>query len=487
MMVTNLNDQNTILEDDMKKAMPIIYGELRELFFRHIHKKLPRFEGFDAPEIRVLDETEPDTLGKYSVDQAMEMIEPIMEQICAQGKLEDERLQSAVNCLNQIIRDYNCGEIKKKSDFKGLLRELLGILDEVKTEAGKAFNNDVYKKIIEAINILENVVKEVVTLGEFISEKNLIILYSKVHDQSNGNSTLENHMLVTLAHELFHAMHCSVRGKDKWKENSGPKRKTVVESLARWAQYCWCKHQYGEDFKNIADDLKQEWKTSDFPSDPYAGAKVFDNGGVVDIEVLDVSIKDWDKAYRMMDPHRNDEFFKESIDSEAKKLFGKLTRKISIRDLLTKDWAIIHPHDLKMNEWYNLTTCKLVQYELEQSGFEVIRIPCKGPYLNRNKGFVWGKSALLFIIKNEEVPADSFRDSMESVAKKHANTVIPFFGAVSLRSHAHDVMCFKTQGSDKESVKIMYEPYKGFEKYSIETDFQDIFCRIGAIESKLKP
>ena len=50
MMITNFNDQNTVLEDDMKKAMPIIYGELRELFFSHAPRRLPRFEGFDAPE-----------------------------------------------------------------------------------------------------------------------------------------------------------------------------------------------------------------------------------------------------------------------------------------------------------------------------------------------------------------------------------------------------------------------------------------------------
>lgn len=492
-MLTNSYSIDTeLLQKEMEQRMGTIYEELRRLFFSHGHRKLPRFESFDIPKIELSDVIKTKSLGKYSIGQAMEMIESITEQISADDSGESGWLKDAVDCLKRIIRNYKCGEFEKKSDFDGLLRELLDILDEVKTEGGTDFNNDGYKKIIEAIDILKNVEKEVIILGEFSSEENRITLYTKANDRCKRNSTLRNRMLATLAHELFHAMHCSVKGKDKWNNKPGDARekvdarKTVVESLARWAEYCWCKHQDEVDFKYLADEMKKEWETSDFPSDHYAGAKVFDNEGVIDldIEVLDASIKDWDKAYTMMESHRNGKVLKYSIDDEAKKLFGKLIRKISIHELVTKDWAIIHPHDLKMNEWYNKISCKLVQYELEQSGYEVMRIPCKGLYLKRNKEYAWGISALFFIMNNENEIDRSrfFIDSIMLIAKKHINAAVPFFGAVSSRYNTNEVH-FITQGNDEGSVKTLVKPYNNFDKDSIQTNFQDIFYRIGAIES----
>ncbi len=480
-MVTNFNNQNTVSKEDMERMMGKIYEELRILFFNHGHKRLPQLEKFDAPKIELSDEIKPIVRGKYSIGQAMEMIESITSQIRTDGRREDGWLKVAVDYLKRIIRNYKCGEIEKKSDFEGLLRELLGMLNEVKTEGGKAFNNEGYKKIIEAIDILKNVKNEGVILGEF--SYNQITLYTKANDQCRGNSTLENRMLATLAHELFHAMHCSVKGKDKWNIKSGDASKTVVESLARWAEYCWCKHQDEADFKYLADEMKKEWETSDFPSDPYSGAKVFDNEGVIDldIEVLNASIKDWDKAYTMMESHKNDIVFGENINVQAEKLWKKLIRKESLRDLHTKDWAIIHPHNSKMSEWYNLSSCKLVQYELEQSGFIAIRIPCKGHYLKRNNEMVRGTSALLFII-NDEVDCAEFYEEIEYIAKKHVSTFFPFFGAVSLWNDAN-VVHFITQGVDEGSVKSLDKPYDKFDKDSIQTNIQDIFYRIGAIES----
>ena len=42
---------------------------------------------------------------------------------------------------------------------------------------------------------------------------------------------------------------------------------------------------------------------------------------------------------------------------------------------------------------------------------------------------------------------------------------------------------FITQGDDEGSVKTLVKPYNNFDKDSIQTNFQDIFYRIGAIES----
>ena len=470
-MATNFNDQNTVLEDDMKKAMPIIYGELRELFFSHAPRRLPRFEGFDAPEIKLSDEIKQMSLGQYSIVEAMEKIEPIMVQIRKDDRFKVGWLEDVVNCLEQIIENCKCGVFKEKRDFEGLLRELLGILDEVKTEGGKAFDNDIYKKIIEAIDILKNIKRTEFVAGEFIVESNLIMLYPKGYGQCSGYNTLKNRMLATLAHELFHAMHCSVKGKNKWnkkpvdareKVDARKKvdaRETAVESLARWAEYCWCKHQKKADFENIANDLKKEWKVSDFPSDPYSGAKVFDNEGVIDldIEVLDDSIKSWNKAYRKMESHRNDKPVKRRMDIEAEKLYKRLIRGALNCSRGIKGWAIIHPHDLNMSEWHNLKTCELVQYELEQRGLAVTRIPCKARYFTRNNEPGWGNSALLFII-DDEVNRKDFLKDLESVANKYVNTQNLFLDA-----------------------EFWSKNYYRFDEDSILSIFQDIFSNNGAI------
>ncbi len=484
-MLTNSYSIDTeLLQKEMEQRMGTIYEKLRLLFFSHGHKRLPWFENFDAPKIKLSDKIKTKPLGKYSIGQFIEKIESMMDQIRMDNRLNKDQFEGIVALLDKIISCCKCGDYKTKSDFnEGLLRDLFGILNKAKTE--EDFNNDECKKIIEAIiDLLKNAKKTVLILGEFYSEENLITLYTKANDQCKGNSTLSNRMLATLAHELFHAMHYSVTGEVKWNEKPGDTRETVIESLARWAEYCWCKHQDESKFKGIANKMKRGWETSDFPSDPYSGAKVFDNEGVIDLDigVLDASIKDWDKAYTMMDSHRNDIVVKENIDIEAKKMFGKLIRIISIDDLITKDWAIIHPHDLKMSEWYNKTLCKLVQYELEQSGFEVIRIPCKGLYFKRNNEYAWGISALLFIMNNETDRTRLFIDTIMLIAKKHINANVPFFGAVSLSNDANAVH-FITQGKDEGSVKSLDKPYDKFDKDSIQTNIQDIFYRIGAIES----
>ena len=331
-MVTTFNNQNTVLKEDMEQMMPIIYGELRELFFRNVHKKLPQFIDCKALKIMLLDETEPKTLGKFSIDQVIaeidiEKSEALMDKIRRDNRCNARWLEEAVEILREIIKCCDCGEFEGRNKvFEDMLRKLCFCLEKAKEEETRAFNNDDCKKIIEeiikeiekAIYVLKNMEIKIDILGEFSAEDNQITLYTETNDKCKGNSSLENRMLATLAHELFHAMHCSVKGKDKWNNKPGDARekvdarKTVVESLARWAEYCWCKHHYGDDFKYLAGEMKKGWEIRDFPSDHYAGAKVFDNEGVIDldIEVLEASIKGWDKAYTMMESHRNGKVLK---------------------------------------------------------------------------------------------------------------------------------------------------------------------------------
>ena len=486
-MITNFNDQNTVLKDDMKKAMPKIYEELRELFFRHIHKKLPRFEGFDAPEIRVLDETEPETLGKYSEEEVIakidiEKIEALMDQIRRNNRCYVDELEEAVEILSQLIRNIERGGFEGEDEFGNLLRRLDRSLEKAKEEAAKAFYDDDCKKKIEeiikeiekAIYVLKNRKIEIDILGEFSAKDNQITLYTKTNDKHKGSSTLRNRMLATLAHELFHAMHYVVV-KDKWNKKPVEKRETVIESLARWAEYCWCKHQNQAEFEYLVRKMKEKWEIRDFPSDPYSGAKVFDNESVIDldIEVLNDSIKSWNKAYKKMELHRNDNVLKERIDEEVHKLGVKLIDEQSIFNLHLNEWAIIHLHDASMSERYNVTVSELIQYELEQRGFEVACIPCKEWYFKRNNEKGWGKSALLFIINGKLIPTKCFIEEIDSVESKYVNINSSFIRAVLLLNEL-DVVHFKAKDANKGNVSFGDKRYGAFNRYWIFDVFEDI-------------
>ena len=490
-MVTDFNNQNTVSKKDMEQMMHTIYDELRELFFRHVHRVLPPFIDCKAPEIVLLNETTPEILGEYSLEQVIaeidiEKIEAMMARIRRDDRSCVGWLGEAVEILGQIIRGCKRGEFEDKNRFGNLLRRLCYSFDRTKELAGVYFNNDDCKKIIEeiikeiekAIYLLKNIKKEVAVLGEFSAEDWRITLYIETNKRCRGNSTLRNRMLATLAHELFHAMHYVV-GKDKWNKKLDKKRdkvrKTVVESLARWAEYCWCKHQNQAEFEYLVRKMQEEWEIRDFSSDPYSGAKVFDNEGVIDldIEVLNDSIKSWNKAYKKMELHRNDKVLKERIDEEVHKLRDKLIDEQSIFNLHLNEWAIIHLHDAAMSERYNVTVSELIQYELEQRGFEVACIPCKEWYLKRNNEKGWGKSALLFIINGKLIPTKCFIEEIDSVESKYVNINSSFIRAVLLLNEL-DVVHFRAKDANKGNVGSWDKRYGAFHRYWIFDVFEDI-------------
>ena len=500
-MVTNFNDQNTVLKEDMEQMMPIIYGELRELFFRNVHKKLPQFIDCKALKIMLLDETEPKTLGKFSIDQVIaeidiEKIEALMDKIRRDNRCNARWLKEAVEILSEIIKCCDCGEFEGRNKvFEDMLRKLCFFLEKAKEEATRAFNNDDCKKIIEeiikeiekAIYVLKNREIKIDILGEFSAKDNQITLYTKTNDKHKGSSTLRNRMLATLAHELFHAMHCSVIGKNKWIKKPGDAkekvdaRDTVIESLARWAEYCWCKHHDEDDFKYLAREMKKGWGIRDFPSDHYAGAKVFDNEGVIDldIEVLNDSLKSWKRAYKKMESHRNDKVSKGSIDEEVKELYHKLIDEHLIYNLCLNEWAILHLHDATMSERYNVIVSELIQYELEQKGFAVASLPCKDNYFKRdNEKSGWGKSALLLIINGELIPTKCFIEALDSVESKYVNISSFFIRAVS-KLNELDVVYFKAKDANKVKVVSWDNRYGGYNE-------NRIFCTIEYILRELE-
>ena len=477
MTVYTIKDNGQLLQD-MQKKMPGIYEELRSLFFSHGHEMLPLFESFDAPRIELSEVIKTKTLGKERLEKVIAKIKKMMDQICAADRLKD-----AVSTIEQIIEYYECGEIKEKSGFAELLKKLCKILDKARAD-GDVFNNEGDKKIIEAIDFLKNAEKTVPILGEFSAERNLITLYTKANQQCSSSNNYEERLLTTLAHELFHAMHCCVTGKNRWFEKKGDIKSTVIESLARWAEYCWCKRQIVVEFNKIAENLKQGWETSDFPSDPYSGAKVFDNKGVLDldIEVLDASIKKgWDEAYAMMESHRNDKFIDDDIDDE-KEMISFLYN--DFRELLhnsdSKEWAVIHPHNSEISEKDNLALCELVQRELEQRGLAVKRISCKGHYLKRNYDCVKGTSAFLFI-KKGMFEKENFIDSIQAASAKHLNTTVPYFALISTKSGDINKALFITKGSDEGSIRTKEEEYEDFDEYLTLATYQEFFKRIGVI------
>ena len=483
---------NIITVKEMEQVKGIIYEGLRTLFFTHVHRKLPRFEEFEAPKIELSDEIKTKTFGKYSFEQIIEVIKKEIKEIESMlGQIRpDERLKSpwlgrAVELLYKII---GCCErrFEEEGEPDHLLESLRDLLDEAKAEGRKDFNNDeckeikeIHKKIIEAIEkaieLLKNVKKEKVILGKFFADYNLIILYTEANDRCRGQSTLRNRMLATLAHELFHAMHFFVTDRDKWYVDDNKTGSTVIESLARWAEYCWCKHLNQMEFGDIAEKMKREWEIRDFPADPYAGAGVFDNEGVtdLDIEVLEASLTGWNKAYKMMESHKNSKFLNDSPYDEAEMLYRRLVRKKLIRNPAIKEWAIIHPHDSKMTEWHNLKTCALVQNGLARSGFAVTRIPCKDKYLKRSNDWGWGDSALLLIIKDGACSADLYKE-IKYITDKRKNTQGSFWGAVLLQGFTNNnVVRVIAEGANSNNLDKIFDRYRHLNKSLILSIFSN--------------
>ena len=450
----------------MEQRLKKIYEDIRSLFFCFNHVMLPEFENFNPPKIELSDVVKTKILGKYPLEQVIRIIESMMNRIRTA-----DRLKEAVSIIEQIIKNYNCGEIRNKCDFERLLKELCDIHDKALAEGEGVFSNDGDNRIVEAIDLLKNTHKIVLITGEFSAEKNLITLYTKANQRCSDSNFYYNRLLTTLAHEMFHAMHCYVTGKNQWDKEDTEAKLTVIESLARWAEYCWCRHQ-GKEFQSIADKLKLDWETSDFPGDPYSGAKVFDKKTVTDLDfdVLDASVKDWDEAYTMMESFRNGDLSKESEGYKINSLFfSRQDFTNLINDVDITEWAIIYPFNKKVSEKDNLALCKLVKDKFEQRGCNVTYIQCEDNYLKRSNDTGVGNSTLLFI-KNGVLKREEFANEVQAIVLKYL-TVISYVTSnfsdhnsvfLNLVDDLGEVSPLKIDNRYGDENQILFEKYFGF-------------------------
>ncbi len=455
-----------LLRQDMEQRVKGIYKDIRDLFFCFDHEMLPEFENFNPPKIELSDVIKTKILGKYPLEQVIKRIESMMDQIRTA-----DRLKEAVGIIEKIIKNYNYGEISNKSDFERLLKVLCDILDKALADGEGVFNNDGDNRIVEAIDLLKNTQKIVFITGEFSAEKNLITLYTKANQQCSDSNSYSNSLLTPLAHEMFHAMHCYLTGKNQWDKEDTEAKSTVIESLARWAEYCWCRHQ-GKEFQSIADKMKLEWETSDFPSDPYSGAKVFDKKTVTDLDfdVLDASVKDWDEAYTMMKSFRNGDLSKESEGYKLNSVFFcRQDFTNLINDIDITEWAIIYPFNKKVSEKDNLALCKLVKDKFEQRGCNVTYIQCEDNYLKRSNDTGVGNSTLLFI-KNGVLKREEFANEVQAIVLKYL-TVISYVTSnlndhnsvfLNLVDDFREVTSLKIDNRYGDENQILFEKYFGF-------------------------
>ena len=459
--------ENTeLLCQNMEQRMKGIYKDIRDLFFCFDHVRLPEFENFNPPKIELSDVIKTKILGKYPLEQVIKRIESMMDQIRTA-----DRLKEAVGIIEKIIKNYNYDEISNKSDFERLLKELCYILDKALADGEGVFNNDGDNRIVEAIDLLKNTQKNVFISGEFSAEKNLITLYTKAIQQCSDSNSYSNRLLTTLAHEMFHAMHCYVTGKNQWDKEDTEAKLTVIESLARWAEYCWCRHQ-GKEFQSIADKKNLEWETSDFPSDPYSGAKVFDKKTVTDLDfdVLEASVKDWDEAYSMMESFRNGDLSKESEGNKINPLFfWRQDFSNLISDIDFTEWAIIYPFNKELSEKDNLELCKLVKDKFEQRGCKVTCIQCEDNFLKRSNDKGVGNSTLLFI-KNGDLIREQFANAVQEIVLRYL-TVYSYVTS-NLNDHnsvflnfvddLREVSFLKIENRYGEEKQVLFEKYFGY-------------------------
>lgn len=117
------------------------------------------------------------------------------------------------------------------------------------------------------------------------------------------NYALAEFLVRIVTHEIFHAAHCFLCGTEHWSDKNCPRKwsATVKESLARYVEYIYSMDKkLTAQIQDIKLDLQNEHKCA--PSYPYAGAKNLILQQQVNFkEVFQLSLKDWQAAYRVLD------------------------------------------------------------------------------------------------------------------------------------------------------------------------------------------
>lgn len=220
-------------------------------------------------------------------------------------------------------------KINNKEDFRKLIQELMGVLCRL-------CHDDDPRNPEEIYSYLNELIFEVVVLGEYIHTTQEIVLYTKnIEDaaEKNGNSVTREFEKV-FAHELFHAYHYA-NDKREMINRQDYTSKVVKESLASAFEWFYC----DENKINGADRLKSSWYDNRVFYYPYSGARTLlsATGRFSEFyclnrkkfsEIYNKSLEDMDDAMRRL---------LDSYDFYEIKNAGQIKRKIVKKTVVKSD------------------------------------------------------------------------------------------------------------------------------------------------------
>ena len=262
------------------------------------------------PKIFISDDIVTKTYGKYDYKAILKEIKKFNEKFSYSYYCEI--LVQLENTIKRIEDGANLESLKELIDY------LVSKIDH-------AENSEVRQAITRIIAMLKNTKRIINTLGTYNHQNNKITLYiNSIVDYFSKapgkdlSTQIKTGLEIVLAHEVFHAIQYHLiifdnkkAGKSIWEYTSGHKdyRSTVLEGLARWFEYVWCKENINTSkvYQWHIEQIKKEVLSNSEHNYPYATAAdiLLNNGEFMEdiyingeaISTLYHNIKRKDKIY----------------------------------------------------------------------------------------------------------------------------------------------------------------------------------------------
>lgn len=175
-------------------------------------------------------------------------------------------------------------------------------------------DEDCWKQSIDVIKNLKGILEGADLFSMDIAgmcdapSKRIILYVNQIDDWSNElnrayaaipGSYFSKHLFRTVLHELVHYIHYQYImhiGNSYWGSNKArAERSTVIECVARWAEYAWLSDEIGEvDAKEI---ILEELKGMSYPIFPYDAARVYIEHDANPKNLFWLSTVSWMDAY----------------------------------------------------------------------------------------------------------------------------------------------------------------------------------------------
>jgi len=258
------------------RVQNFIENEMR-VIWREYHYLLNCIQQCDMPYVFISNKIKRKIYGKYNTAYISDAFEKIMED--ADLEKMGHRILDKAHIILSKLDDIIMNEGAKLDSAT----DRIIIMDEV---------NDLEKQLLEEATEEEiNLLKEIkdlfsnwkysdLILGEYYPDRHQILIYiDAIHRIARkANVDLQDEIRLTLAHELFHAIHHENAPKNAvWKAGKascgiGAYEKNVIkESLADYISVYWCCRQ-NNAIDKVSDKRIKLWASRYYSKWPYAKA-----------------------------------------------------------------------------------------------------------------------------------------------------------------------------------------------------------------------